>query len=150
MAINPITSGAFAPSSSPAALLSFFCSIVFRQPERLSFGRALCLYKIVYLPPDARWRKVTTCARVQPSFGEKRPALVPLVMPSELAQMTASRQNEPAETSEKSHAPLIVGEPAERCRNVTICPRVHGANGEKLVLLVPFVMPRSTAHCTAS
>ena len=33
MAINPISSGAFAPSSSPAALLSFFCSIVFRQPE---------------------------------------------------------------------------------------------------------------------
>ena len=32
MAINPISSGAFAPSSSPAALLSFFCSIVFRQP----------------------------------------------------------------------------------------------------------------------
>ena len=36
MAINPISSGAFAPSSSPAALLSFFCSIVFRQPgERI-------------------------------------------------------------------------------------------------------------------
>ena len=33
MAINPISSGAFAPSSSPAALLSFFCSIVFRQPD---------------------------------------------------------------------------------------------------------------------
>ena len=33
MAINPISSGAFAPSSSLAALLSFFCSIVFRQPE---------------------------------------------------------------------------------------------------------------------
>ena len=33
MAINPISSGAFAPSSSPATLLSFFCSIVFRQPE---------------------------------------------------------------------------------------------------------------------
>ena len=36
MAINPISSGAFAPSSSPAALLSFFCRIVFRQPgERI-------------------------------------------------------------------------------------------------------------------
>lgn len=64
--------------------------------------------------------------------------------------MTASRQNEPEETSEKLHAPLTLGEPAERYRNVTICPRVQGAYGEKLVLLVPFVMPRSTAHCTAS
>ena len=44
MAINPISSGAFAPSSSPAALLSFFCSIVFRQPERQSKALPLLFY----------------------------------------------------------------------------------------------------------
>ena len=45
MAINPISSGAFAPSSSPAALLSFFCSIVFRQPEEQT---SVCSFLLVF------------------------------------------------------------------------------------------------------
>ena len=36
MAINPITSGAFAPSSSPATLLLFICRIVFRQSGKIA------------------------------------------------------------------------------------------------------------------
>ena len=48
MAINPISSGAFAPSSSPAALLSFFCSIVFRQPVTKAppLGRAFVHFSV--------------------------------------------------------------------------------------------------------
>ena len=38
----------------------------------------------------ARYRKVTICARVQGSFGLKVVSLVPVVMPSQAAQMTAS------------------------------------------------------------
>ena len=57
MAINPISSGAFAPSSSPAALLSFFCSIVFRQPE----GAVICNYRP--LSPQCRWRDLNLHAR---------------------------------------------------------------------------------------
>ena len=49
MAINPISSGAFAPSSSPAALLSFFCSIVFRQPGSAPVGRCPFLVPVVGL-----------------------------------------------------------------------------------------------------
>ena len=49
MAINPISSGAFAPSSSPAALLSFFCSIVFRQPGSAPVGRCPFLVPVVEL-----------------------------------------------------------------------------------------------------
>lgn len=41
--------------------------------------------------------------------------------------------------------PLILREPAARHRKVTICLRVQGASGEKVVALVPVVMPFSTA-----
>ena len=49
MAINPISSGAFAPSSSPAALLSFFCSIVFRQSGKIAprWGAIFCLLRLL-------------------------------------------------------------------------------------------------------
>ena len=46
--------------------------------------------------------------------------------------------------------PVTAGEPALRHRNVTIWARVQGALGLNVVSVVPWVMPFSTAHSTAS
>ena len=44
---------------------------------------------------------------------------------------------------------LAAGDPADRHRKVTDCPRVTVASGLKVVGVVPLVMPCSTAHSTA-
>ena len=63
MAINPISSGAFAPSSSPAALLSFICSIVFQRPFLCVFYRSSASYTVRASRDNHKSRKMLRIRR---------------------------------------------------------------------------------------
>ena len=57
-----------------------------------------------------RYRNVTIWPRVQESFGPKVVAVMPLVMPFSVAQITASPQKDSGRTSVKAMAPVTAGE----------------------------------------
>ena len=84
MAINPITSGAFAPSCSPAALLLFICSIVFRQAESRSSkasGSTMVDDTRLELAEACRFapgiRRLFRLSRLKLEFGHKLRVLIP-------------------------------------------------------------------------
>ena len=95
--------------------------------------------------------------RVQGAAGSKRtpPAgtgtvpwgkSVSVKMPVSKAQPTALRKSGFMVTSTAAMLASVSGDPAARQRKVRICPWVHRASGEKVVAVVPVVMPFSTAQ----
>jgi hypothetical protein len=93
---------------------------------------------------------VTACAREQGSSGEKSPSPVPDVIPAPEAHFTAFAYHAPPLTSANRVCASEAGLPVALQSIVTICALVQALFGENAVAEVPFVMPFSAAHATAS
>ena len=70
-----------APSNSPAARLYLLSSIGFLTVSKTAVVRRSLLISVYFSELFARYRKVTTCARVAAPSGSKVVAEVPEVMP---------------------------------------------------------------------